>query len=87
MKYYIIDLSITYEDGLPENGWFIDGEGNVCYEFETPQEFVDSLLYNIGVSVEYQDYVDQEQAYIKILAELLQNNYVEVNGFGFSIEN
>ena len=86
MRYYIIDLSITYEDGLPGNGWFIDGEGNICHECETSHEFVDSLLYNIGVSVEYQDYVDQEQAYKKILAELLKNNYVEVNGFGYSID-
>ena len=86
MRYYIIDLSITYEDGPPEDGWFIDGEGNICHECETSHEFVDSLLYNIGVSVEYQDYVDQEQAYKKILAELLKNHYVEVNGFGYSID-
>lgn len=86
MKYYIIDLSITYEDGLPENGWFIDGEGNICHEFESPQEFMESLLYNISVSVEYDDWVDQDQAYKTVLTRLIVNNYTEVNGFGYSIE-
>lgn len=81
-RYYIIDLSVSYEDGLPENGWFIDGEGNIVYEFESPNKFVESFLYNIEYAKDF-DGVDEVQKW----SELIEDNYTEVNGFGYSIEN
>lgn len=86
-RYYITDLSITYKDGLPEDGWVIDGEGNIVHECETVYEFSNSLIFNINVSVNEGDYIDHEDAYNNILPKLLKDGYVEVNGFGFSIEN
>lgn len=81
MKYYIIDLSITYEDGLPEDGWFIDGEGNIVHKCETFHEFMESFRYNIEVAKEY-DKIDET----KLWCELIENGYTEVNGFGYSIK-
>ena len=86
-RYYITDLSITYEEGLPEDGWFIDGEGNIVHECETQQEFVDSLLYNIGVAIQEGDYTNRDDAFKNLMPKIKKDGYVEVNGFGFSIEN
>ena len=85
-KYRIIDLSWDIDVDNLEGSWYADYEtGEVCSDFDNVQEFTSSLLYNIEVAVEFEDWVDIENAYKSAISNLLEFGYCEVNGFSFEV--
>lgn len=90
-KYYIIDLAFegidVYDSNVDvelEDGWYVDEDGDVVYEFDNPQVFVESLFFSIETQCDYNGF--DPQTYIQhIFTELLKCGYTYVNGFKYLI--
>lgn len=86
MKYKVIDLSIDDVNFVElDKGWFVE-DGLAVYEFDNVYSFTNSLIYNLSVELEYGEDFDADTAYVSVIADLLANDVVDVNGFRYYVE-
>ena len=88
-RYYIVDESyrnISIHDKEIPNDWKLDKDGDVVYECSTIYDWVESIVENLNVAVDYEDYDDYNTAFTCILIDLITNKSVSINAFTYYYE-
>lgn len=88
-RYFVKDESFDnvsiYDKDLPQD-WKLDEDGDFVYECSSIYEWIDSIIDNLYVALEYEDYTDINTAITCVIIDLIEKKSVSINAFTYYYE-